>query len=110
MITIIESPFAGDIEGNITYARACVKDSILRNEVPFASHLIYTQPGILDDSDPKQRLLGVTTGHMLYYTARLCAVYTDLGISQGMKDGILVAQSLNVPIEYRTLYTGGTNA
>jgi hypothetical protein len=47
---------------------------------------------------------------MFYYTARLCAVYTDLGISQGMKDGINVAKSLNVPIEYRTLYTGGTNA
>jgi hypothetical protein len=110
MITVIESPFAGDIEGNITYARACVKDSILRNELPVASHILYTQPGILDDSDPKQRLRGITTGHMFYYTARLCAVYTDLGISQGMKDGINVAKSLNVPIEYRTLYTGGTNA
>lgn len=40
---IIESPFAGEVEENIKYARQCLRDSILRGEVPFVSHLLYTQ-------------------------------------------------------------------
>ena len=35
------------------YARACLRDSLLRGEAPIASHLLYTQPvASLDDSDP----------------------------------------------------------
>lgn len=47
---ILESPFAGHVESNIEYARACIRDSLLRGEAPLASHLLYTQPGILDGS------------------------------------------------------------
>lgn len=46
---ILESPYAGEIDRNIRYARACVRDSLLRGESPIASHLLYTQSGILDD-------------------------------------------------------------
>jgi hypothetical protein len=47
---IIESPFAGDVKKNIEYARKCMRDSLLRGEAPLASHLLYTQDGILDDT------------------------------------------------------------
>ena len=50
-IVIIESPFAGDVDKNIEYARKCVRDSLNRGEAPSASHLLYTQPGILDDDE-----------------------------------------------------------
>lgn len=59
---IIESPFAGEVEENIKCARQCLRDSILRGEVPFASHLLYTQEGVLDDDDPYERELGINLG------------------------------------------------
>lgn len=46
---ILESPYAGDVERNLTYARECVRDSLSRGEAPIASHLLYTQEGILKD-------------------------------------------------------------
>ncbi len=47
---ILESPYAGDIERNIAYARAAVNDSLIHGEAPIASHLLYTQDGVLDDN------------------------------------------------------------
>jgi len=41
---IIESPYAGDIEVNLKYAKLCILDSLKRGEAPLASHLLYTQP------------------------------------------------------------------
>lgn len=34
-LVILESPFAGDVEANIEYARACVRDSLPRGFRPF---------------------------------------------------------------------------
>jgi hypothetical protein len=48
---ILESPFAGDVERNLRYARAALRDSLHRGEAPLASHLLYTQPGVLLDAD-----------------------------------------------------------
>ena len=59
---ILESPFAGDIERNIKYARLCVRDSLLRGESPIASHLLYTQEGILNDEIESERMHGINAG------------------------------------------------
>src|SRR3546814_12910998 len=61
-LVIIESPYAGDVEENTRYARACLQDCLRRGEAPFASHLLYTQPGILDDRVPDERELGLEAG------------------------------------------------
>ena len=37
-LVYLESPYAGDIEKNIKYARLCMKDSLDRGEYPFPSH------------------------------------------------------------------------
>jgi hypothetical protein len=37
---ILESPYAGDVEANVAYARAAVRDSLMRGEAPIASHLL----------------------------------------------------------------------
>ena len=104
---IIESPFAGrtllERERNIGYARRCMRDCFERGEAPFASHLLYTQDGILDDDIPAQRTLGIEAGLMWGQYALKTVVYTDLGISQGMQQGIASAQKFNRPIEYRRL-------
>lgn len=103
-LTIIESPFAGDTTTNLAYARNCVRHSILSGEVPFASHLFYTQHGILNDTIPADRELGITLGLEFYAYARQCVVYQDLGISPGMARGIQHAQFLAIPVIYRSLY------
>lgn len=100
---VVESPFAGDIEANMAYARACIRDCLMREESPAASHLLYTQPGVLDDNDPQQRARGINAGHAWFHGAHAVVVYTDRGISAGMQAGINAAKILNMPIEYRSL-------
>lgn len=102
-LVLIESPFAGDILANITYARACVSDSVHRGEAPIASHLLFTQEGILDDSIPGERRLGIEAGWAWYRCAQICAVYVDNGISPGMVGGILEAKAWHVFIDYRSI-------
>lgn len=57
---IIESPYAGNVEENLKYARLCVRDSLSRNEAPIASHLLYTR--VLDDNIPEERQWGIDAG------------------------------------------------
>jgi hypothetical protein len=102
-LVIIESPYAGDIEANVTYARACVRDSLLRGEAPIASHLLYTQPGILDDGVPSERQHGIDAGLAWRRVAQATVVYTDLGISRGMKYGIDAALAAGLPVEMRSI-------
>lgn len=102
---IIESPFAGDIEKNIEYARACLRDSLLRGEAPFASHLLYTQPGVLRDEVPEERVHGIAAGFEWRALAQKTVVYTDLGITPGMEKGVAHAAATGSIIEYRTLGT-----
>jgi hypothetical protein len=100
---ILESPFAGDIERNVRYGRQCLHDCLLRGEAPLASHLLYTQPEVLEDSIPEQRALGIAAGLAWVTVAEASVVYTDLGISRGMELGIERARAANIPVEFRTL-------
>ena len=103
-LVLLESPYAGDIEANLTYARACMRDCLLRGEFPFASHLLYTQEGILDDTIPSERTLGINAGFAWGLRASKTVVYIDLGISHGMVVGMVDASINERPIEYRVLY------
>lgn len=83
-LVILESPFAGDIERNLRYARACLHDCLLRREAPIASHLLYTQPGVLDDNIPNERQWGINAGLAWSRVAQAAVFYTDLDWSGGM--------------------------
>lgn len=100
---IVESPYAGNIEANVDYARCCIRDALLRGEAPIASHLLYTQPGILRDEIPEEREWGVDAGLTWLATAEATVVYTDRGISRGMHYGIEAAARHGIPVEYRSL-------
>jgi hypothetical protein len=108
---IIESPFCGnsaeEVARNISYGRACLADSIRRNEAPFASHLLYTQPGVLDDATQSDRTMGIQLGLWWGALADKTVVYTDLGVSDGMRYGIEVAEQADRPIEFRSLPSWG---
>lgn len=101
---ILESPYAGDVEANVAYARRCMADSLARGEAPFASHLLYTQA--LDDSVPEERRQGIAAGFAWHNAAEKVAVYTDRGISNGMKKGIEAASHRGLQIEFRSLGDG----
>ncbi len=102
-LVIIESPYAGDVEKNVEYARKCVRDSLLRGECPIAGHLLYTQPGILDDNIPAERNQGIMAGLAWRKVADATIVYTDLGISKGMQYGIEAASDDGIKVEYRKI-------
>jgi hypothetical protein len=102
-LVILESPYAGDVERNVRYARACLRDSLLRGEAPIASHLLYTQPGVLDDAVPAERQRGIDAGLAWGRVAEATVVYRDLGVSRGMQYGIDAAQRAGRPIFFRTI-------
>lgn len=105
---VLESPYRGknffQRWRNIRYARAAVRDSVLRGESPLCSHLLYTQPGILDDTDPHERKMGIDAGHAWLGAADAMVVYTNRGITEGMRTGIKRGVALGIPVEYRRLW------
>ena len=102
-LVIIESPYAGDVEKNVEYARLCVRDSLMRGESPIASHLLYTQPGILDDDIPEERQHGIDAGLAWRRVADMSAVYTDLGLTVGMEYGIKAAEEVGNEVVFRNV-------
>lgn len=95
---ILESPFAGrgedsvaksiDREQNIEFARRCLRDCALRDESALASHLIWTQPHVLDDDNPEERKLGIALGLAWSSVADYHVFYTDRGWSRGMMEAL----------------------
>jgi hypothetical protein len=87
---IIESPFYSpdrtELQQNVEYGLDCLRDSLLRGEAPFASHLLYTR--VLDDAKTDERRLGLIAAMQWIDVADLTAVYIDRGVSPGMRMGI----------------------
>ncbi len=102
-LVVIESPYAGDVEANVAYAKRCMLDCIARGEAPYASHILFTQAGILDDLDAAERKLGIDAGFAWGARADVVVVYVDRGISRGMEQGIARALAANESIEFRSL-------
>jgi hypothetical protein len=102
-LVVVESPYAGDVERNLTYLRACLADCLARREAPFAAHALYTQPGVLDDGVPEQRRQGIHAGFAWAEKADVVVFYTDLGWSRGMLDAWERWLTSSLDVETRTL-------
>lgn len=106
---IIESPYSGktpeELSRNIVYARRCLVDAIHRGEAPLASHLLYTQPGVLDDDVASERNMGIFAGLTWTRVADTVVAYVDLGVSEGMTRGLDHARRVFMAgdFDYRTL-------
>jgi hypothetical protein len=102
---VIESPYSADspegVERNVQYARACLLDSLTKGESPICSHLLHTQ--VFSDDNPDLRRQGIAAGHAWIGCAEILAVYEDLGVSEGMRLGIAMAERLGVAVEVRSL-------
>ena len=62
-IVYICSPFAGDIEKNVTATRAYSRFAVEQGYIPIAPHLLF--PQFLNDNDPKERELGLFFGNAI---------------------------------------------
>jgi hypothetical protein len=112
-LAIIETPYAGrgsnwlfrliDRWENIRFARAALRHSLLLGEAPLASHLLYTQRGVLRDAVPAERQHGIDAGLAWGQQAALSVVYLDRGITRGMEYGIQAARQHGREITYRKL-------
>lgn len=102
-LVILESPYAGDVERNVRFAKACVMDCLKQGESAFASHLYFTLPGLLDDGNVLEREVGIDAGLAWGRVADATVVYKNLGITPGMREGIKRAHHAGRPVEYRVL-------
>ncbi len=105
---IVESPYKADTEAESAryerYLSACLRDCLINHgEAPFASHRMYAQDGVLRDSVPAERDLGIEAGLAWGAKAHATIVYNDLGVSEGMTEGITAARKLGRAVEYRQL-------
>ncbi|AUR90681.1 hypothetical protein NVP1149O_27 [Vibrio phage 1.149.O._10N.286.55.A12] len=106
-LVIIESPFAASethtVEQHIEYARQCMRDSLMRGESPYASHLLYTQDGVLDDLSPSERKMGIEAGFKWRDVSELTVFYVDYGYSSGMQLGLQDCINKRKPYEIRKI-------
>lgn len=93
----IVSPYAGDIETNVTNAIKYCRYAIEKNRIPIAVHLMY--PQILNDNSAGERELGLLFGQSFIPCCREVWVFGNK-ITEGMKAEINEAKRLNKTITY----------
>lgn len=101
------SPFTAStkqgIAENIVFARKCMADCLKKGEAPFASHLLYTQPGVLNDHIPTEREAGMAAGNRFLHVCDRVVAYIDRGVSNGMRRKLRLGLETATPIEFRRL-------
>jgi len=105
-LVIVESPYQGDIDTHIEYARRAMQDSLCKDEAPILSHLLYTQDptrGFLDDNEGGliSRDVGIAAGYAWWFAAERVVFYMDYGMSPGMEKAWSRALDFNVPVMRR---------
>lgn len=107
LLVILESPYAANtvrtVDEHIAFARSCVRDCLFRNESVIASHLLYTQEGILRDDVSDERILGINAGLAWTGVANYSVFYTDCGWSSGMLGALHKAVVRHRPFKIRGL-------
>lgn len=91
----IASPYAGDVEQNVAFAKRACRHAISQGHTPIAVHLLY--PQLLDDKEPAEREIGLRLGHRALESCDELWVCGDR-ISSGMAQEIAEAQKLGIPI------------
>lgn len=101
-LVVLESPYAGEVEANLAYARRAAFDCAQRGEATQASHLYYTQ--FLNDAVPEQRRLGISLGLAWVRVADYSVFYTDRGWSNGMLSALNTSWFGRKKVLIRALY------
>lgn len=101
LTVLIESPVEGDYARNLRYLHAAMRDCFDRGEAPFSSFELYRK--VLNDRDAEERELGLARSFAIGKRMDTVAVYTDLGISDGMQRGIHLWLQLGLNVNYRKI-------
>lgn len=94
-IIYVASPYAGDIQKNMEFAKRACRHVMNEGHAFFAPHLLY--PSLLDDSQPRERQLGIDMGLAMLERCDELWCYGD-HISHGMMQEISEADSLGIPV------------
>ena len=94
-LVYICSPYAGDVENNIRFARAACRYAVNQGCAPVTVHLLY--PQILDDSIPSQRENGIRMGLRVLASCEELWICGEC-VSHGMSREIAEAKRLGIPI------------
>jgi hypothetical protein len=110
----IESPFAASEthaeDEHVDYARRACRFAVLEGVSPYASHLFFTQPNVLDDNVPAERDLGIRAGKAWEVHAKESWFFIDLGFSAGMEYGLKECLRINRPFKFFMQTTDGSFA
>lgn len=87
------SRYAGNIERNVSVAKAFCCMAVEAGIAPFAPHLLY--PQFMDDNNPAQRELGISMGLQFMEACNEVWVYIGNGVSEGMRIEMEHAQRLS---------------
>ena len=96
-LVYVASPFAGDMEYNVSKARGYCRFAVSNGCIPIAPHLLY--PQFMDDDDKEQRELGLFFALVLLGKCDEIWVFGDK-ISTGMAAEITKAKKRGMPIKY----------
>lgn len=91
------SPYSGNVAGNVENARRYCRFAFEQGCIPIAPHLLFTQ--FLDDSNPRERELGLHFGNVLMSQCREVWVFGDI-ISPGMDAEIRRARWKNYRLKF----------
>ena len=96
-LVYICSPYAGDVESNVRFAKAACRYAMKQGCAPVAVHLLY--PQILNDIVASERKAGIRMGLRVLASCEELWACGDI-ISHGMSCEIAKAGQLGIPVRY----------
>ena len=99
-LVYIASPYAGDIQSNVEFAKAACRFAVSQGATPLAVHLLY--PQILDDRIPDERTAGIQMGLRVLRACDELWVCGDF-ISHGMQAELDAAKEWGIPVKQMLL-------
>lgn len=94
-LVYIASPYAGDVEQNVRFAKAACRYAMGQGVTPIAVHLLY--PQFLEDGIPAEREAGLKMGLRVLEACDelwVCGMH----ISKGMKAELSAARQMGIPV------------
>jgi len=92
------------IRRHVQYARELMRWALYNGLTPYASHLLYTQPGVLRDDVPAEREMGILAAKRWHELADVAVVGLDYHVSSGMLWGIQQHVDQEREIKFVKLY------
>lgn len=83
-----------ELDNHIEYAQALTKLALKAGLAPITPHLYLTQ--VTNEDDPEERRAGLTAGQELLAKRDLMIIGNKYGVSEGMKEEIMLARSKQI--------------